>query len=98
MFLSSNEEGDNAPTLKKAKTGDPPQHIPEASCSPLIEIIPDKKPSAPCRKGCANAKLVEADKVPQSVVKEGYLEHAFLLGWKIYIRREVVMKPAKCGG
>ncbi|KAF8489055.1 hypothetical protein JB92DRAFT_3129654 [Gautieria morchelliformis] len=98
MLLSSDEQGDNAPTPKKAKTGDPPQRIPKAAHSSLLEIILDEQPSAPRRKGHANAQVAEADKVPQSVVKQGYPEHMFLLGWKIYIREhEVVMKPAKCG-
>ncbi|KAF8471324.1 hypothetical protein JB92DRAFT_2838409 [Gautieria morchelliformis] len=95
MFLSSNEEGDNALTPKTAKTWDPPQHIREAARSPLIEIILDEQTSALHQKGHVNTQVVEADKVTQSVVKQGYPKHAFLLGWKIYIRHEVVIKPVK---
>ncbi|KAF8531669.1 hypothetical protein JB92DRAFT_3104904 [Gautieria morchelliformis] len=83
MFLSSDEDGDNAPTLKKAQTGNPPQRTLEPAWSPSIEVIPDDQPPPPHRKGRVNAQVTEADKVPQSVMKQGYPEHVFLLGWKI---------------
>ncbi|KAF8528718.1 hypothetical protein JB92DRAFT_3107013 [Gautieria morchelliformis] len=41
-------------------------------------------------------EVAEADKIRQSVVKQEYPEDAFLLGWKIFIGPEIIMKPAKC--
>ncbi|KAF8491123.1 hypothetical protein JB92DRAFT_3128534 [Gautieria morchelliformis] len=56
-----------------------------------------EQPHAPHQKGWVNAQVAEVDKIPQSVVKQGYPEHTFLRGWKIFIGPEMVMKPAKCG-
>ncbi|KAF8531643.1 hypothetical protein JB92DRAFT_2824967 [Gautieria morchelliformis] len=80
-------EPDDAPTPKKAQTELGPQPpISEPARSPSPEIIAIKLTPAQCRKGRANALLAESDKVPQSVVKQGYPDPAYLLGWKIYIR------------
>ncbi|KAF8513616.1 hypothetical protein JB92DRAFT_3116229 [Gautieria morchelliformis] len=61
IFLYSDEEGDNAPTPKKVKTGDASPPVPEAARRPSVEIIPDEQPSVQRRKGHANAQVAEAD-------------------------------------
>ncbi|KAF8530695.1 hypothetical protein JB92DRAFT_3106120 [Gautieria morchelliformis] len=60
---------------------------------PSIEIIPDEQPSALCWKGRANAQVAEVDKVLQLVVKQGYPEHVFLLGWKVYMGQPPPQQP-----
>ncbi|KAF8507823.1 hypothetical protein JB92DRAFT_2957306, partial [Gautieria morchelliformis] len=89
MFLSSEDEGDDAPTPKKPRK--------ECVRSPTPEIIAVEPTPAQCRKGRANALVAEADKVPQSVAKHGYPEHAYLLGWLIYQGHDILKRPAKCG-
>ncbi|KAF8513218.1 hypothetical protein JB92DRAFT_2830469 [Gautieria morchelliformis] len=106
MFLSSDDDGENAPTLKKAlMEPNPQQHLSEPVWSPSVEVIPAEQPPATCRKGCTKAQVAEVDKIPQLVVKQGYPEHAFLLRWRIFIsvnglsllQPEIIMKPTKCG-
>ncbi|KAF8529505.1 hypothetical protein JB92DRAFT_3106766 [Gautieria morchelliformis] len=89
MFLSSEEEGEDAPTPKKARIeqGSQQPHL-EVARSPSPKLVAVEQPPA---------LLAEVDKVPQSVVKQDYPEHAFLLGWKIFIGPEMVMKPVNCG-
>ncbi|KAF8531469.1 hypothetical protein JB92DRAFT_2825012 [Gautieria morchelliformis] len=74
--------------------------ISSAPC-PALSRWPSKEPEAvgstgKDSEGHANAQVAEADKIPQSVVKQGYPEHAFLLGWRIFIGPKIIMKPAKC--
>ncbi|KAF8462082.1 hypothetical protein JB92DRAFT_2839025 [Gautieria morchelliformis] len=98
MFLLSDDKDDNTPTLKKARMEPGPrQPHSEQARSPSVKLLTVEQPPAQRRKGRMNMQVTEADKVPQSVVKQGYPEHAFPLGWKIFIRPELVMKPAKCG-
>ncbi|KAF8464819.1 hypothetical protein JB92DRAFT_3136103 [Gautieria morchelliformis] len=97
MFLLSDDEGEDAPTLKKArKELGPSQPVSEPAWSPSLEIVTVEPTPASHRKGHVTAQVAEADKVPQSVVKQGYPEHAYLLGWKIYIRMfaELTKVPA----
>ncbi|KAF8512051.1 hypothetical protein JB92DRAFT_3096936 [Gautieria morchelliformis] len=89
MFLSSEDESENTRTPKKARK--------ERARSPSPETVTVKPTPAHHRKGRANALVTEPDKVPQSVVKHGYPEHAYLLGWLIYNGHEVLKRPAKCG-
>ncbi|KAF8495028.1 hypothetical protein JB92DRAFT_2994350 [Gautieria morchelliformis] len=90
MFLSSKDEGDDTPTLKKPRK--------EHARSPTPEIVAVEPTPAHPRKGRANALVAEsADKVPQSVAKHGYPKHAYLLGWLIYKGHDVLKRPAKCG-
>ncbi|KAF8493106.1 hypothetical protein JB92DRAFT_3127545 [Gautieria morchelliformis] len=89
MFLSSEDEGDEAPTPKKPRK--------ERARSPMPEIVAVEPTPAHHRKGRATALVAEADKVPQSVAKHGYPEHAYLLGWLIYQGHDVLRRPAKCG-
>ncbi|KAF8496297.1 hypothetical protein JB92DRAFT_2991044, partial [Gautieria morchelliformis] len=89
MFLSSEDEGDDAPTPKKP--------CKERVRSPTPEIVAVEPTPAQRHKGRANALVAEADKVPQSVAKHGYPEHAYLLGWLIYQGHNVLKRPAKCG-
>ncbi|KAF8505303.1 hypothetical protein JB92DRAFT_2833045 [Gautieria morchelliformis] len=65
--------------------------------SPRPEVVVVEPTPAHRRKGRANALVVESDKVPQSVVKHGYPEEAYLLGWLIYKGLGVLKRPAKCG-
>ncbi|KAF8518876.1 hypothetical protein JB92DRAFT_2900949 [Gautieria morchelliformis] len=90
MFLSSEDEGDGAPPLKKPRK--------ERAWSPTPEIVAVEPTPSHRRKGRATALVAEADKVPQSVAKHGYPEHAYLLGWLIYQGRDILKRPAKCGG
>ncbi|KAF8494507.1 hypothetical protein JB92DRAFT_2996391 [Gautieria morchelliformis] len=60
------------------------------------EIVAVEPTPAHRRKGRATALVAEADKVPQSVAKHGYPEHAYLLGWLIYQGHNVLKRPAKC--
>ncbi|KAF8523028.1 hypothetical protein JB92DRAFT_3110342 [Gautieria morchelliformis] len=69
----------------------------ERTRSPTPEVVAVEPTPAHRRKGRANALVAESDKVPQSVVKHGYPEEAYLLGWLIYKRLGVLMRPAKCG-
>ncbi|KAF8514667.1 hypothetical protein JB92DRAFT_3115449 [Gautieria morchelliformis] len=86
MFLSSDDDGENAPTPKKARTEPgPQQHLLELVWSPLVEVLPTEPPPAPHQKGRTNAQVAEADKILQLVVMQEYPEHVFLLGWKIFI-------------
>ncbi|KAF8532285.1 hypothetical protein JB92DRAFT_3138455 [Gautieria morchelliformis] len=77
MFLSSEDEGENTRTPKKARK--------ERTRSPLPEII------------AVERLLPIVARVPQSVAKHGYPEHAYLLGWLIYNGHKVLKRPAKCG-
>ncbi|KAF8532257.1 hypothetical protein JB92DRAFT_2824551 [Gautieria morchelliformis] len=79
MFLSSEDEGENTRTPKKARK--------ECARTPTPEIIAIEPTPAHCCKGW----------IPQLVVKHGYPEHAYLLGWLIYNGHEVLKRPAKCG-
>ncbi|KAF8499494.1 hypothetical protein JB92DRAFT_3217175 [Gautieria morchelliformis] len=76
MFLLSGDEGEDAPTPKKPHK--------ERARSPTPEIVAVEPTPAHRRKGQANAQVTESDKIPQSVAKHGYPEHADLLGWLIY--------------
>ncbi|KAF8496303.1 hypothetical protein JB92DRAFT_3226816 [Gautieria morchelliformis] len=67
----------------------------ECPRSPSPEMVAVEPTPAQCRKGRANALVSESDKVPQSVAKHGYPEHAYLLGWLIYNGHEVLKRPAK---
>ncbi|KAF8529952.1 hypothetical protein JB92DRAFT_3106348 [Gautieria morchelliformis] len=89
MFLPSEDEGDDAPTPKKPRK--------ERARSLTPEVVAVEPTPAHRRKGRATALVAEADKVPQSVAKHGYPEHAYLLGWLIYSGHEVLKRPAKCG-
>ncbi|KAF8531137.1 hypothetical protein JB92DRAFT_2825283 [Gautieria morchelliformis] len=89
MFLSSEDEGESTWTPKKAWK--------ERTRSPSPEVVVVEPTPAQRRKGRANALVAESDKVPQSVAKHGYPEHAYLLGWLIYNGHEVLKRPAKCG-
>ncbi|KAF8518058.1 hypothetical protein JB92DRAFT_2904018 [Gautieria morchelliformis] len=89
MFLSSEDEGDDAPTPKKPRK--------ERARSPTPEIVAVEPTPAQRHKGRANALVAESDKVPQSVAKHGYPEHAYLLGWLIYKGHDILKRPAKCG-
>ncbi|KAF8532063.1 hypothetical protein JB92DRAFT_2846598, partial [Gautieria morchelliformis] len=89
MFLSSKDEGEDAPTPKKPRK--------ERAKSPTPKTVAVEPTPAHRRKGRANALVAESDKVPQSVAKHGYPEHAYLLGWLIYKGHDVLNRPAKCG-
>ncbi|KAF8499297.1 hypothetical protein JB92DRAFT_2834125 [Gautieria morchelliformis] len=89
MFLSSEDEGESTRTPKKARK--------ERTRSPSPEVVVVEPTTAQRHKGRANALVAESDKVPQSVAKHGYPEHAYLLGWLIYNGHEVLKRPAKCG-
>ncbi|KAF8473773.1 hypothetical protein JB92DRAFT_2838296 [Gautieria morchelliformis] len=89
MFLSSEDEGEDAPTPKKPRK--------EHAQSPMPEIVAVEPNPAHRRKGQANAQVTESDKIPQSVAKHGYPEHVYLLGWLIYNGHELLTRPAKCG-
>ncbi|KAF8507750.1 hypothetical protein JB92DRAFT_3145252 [Gautieria morchelliformis] len=89
MFLSSEDEGDHALTLKKPHK--------ERARSPTPEVVAVEPTPAHRRKGRVNALVAKSDKVPQSVAKHGYPEHAYLLGWLIYKGHDVLKRPAKCG-
>ncbi|KAF8488621.1 hypothetical protein JB92DRAFT_2836262 [Gautieria morchelliformis] len=89
MFLSSEDEGDEAPTPKKPRK--------ERTRRPMPEVVTVEPTPAHCRKGRVNALVVESDKVLQSVVKHGYPEEAYLLGWLIYKGLGVLKRPVKCG-
>ncbi|KAF8518062.1 hypothetical protein JB92DRAFT_2828847 [Gautieria morchelliformis] len=89
MFLSSEDKGENTRTPKKARK--------ERTRSPSPEVVVVEPTPAQRRKGRANALVAKSDKVPQSVAKHGYPEHAYLLGWLIYNGHEVLKRPAKCG-
>ncbi|KAF8513360.1 hypothetical protein JB92DRAFT_3116429 [Gautieria morchelliformis] len=93
MFLLSDDEHDDALTPKKARMDSGSQ----PAKSPSPEIVAIEPTPAQRRKGRANALVAESDKVPQSVAKQGYPDHAYLLGWKIYIGPKPVIKSAKCG-
>ncbi|KAF8516488.1 hypothetical protein JB92DRAFT_2829296 [Gautieria morchelliformis] len=83
------DEGEGTRTPKKARK--------ERTRSPSPEVVVVEPTPAQRRKGRANALVAESDKVPQSVAKHGYPEHAYLLGWLIYNGHEVLKRPAKCG-
>ncbi|KAF8490570.1 hypothetical protein JB92DRAFT_3008604 [Gautieria morchelliformis] len=89
MFLSSEDEGSDASTPKKPRK--------ERTRSPTPEIVAVEPTPAHRHKGRATALVAEADKVPQSVAKHGYPEHAYLLRWLIYQGHDVLKRPAKCG-
>ncbi|KAF8510484.1 hypothetical protein JB92DRAFT_3097396 [Gautieria morchelliformis] len=89
MFLSSEDEGDDASTLKKPRK--------ERVRSPTPEIVAVDPTPTQRRKGRANALVAKSDKVAQSVAKHGYPEHAYLLGWLIYKGHDILKRPAKCG-
>ncbi|KAF8519283.1 hypothetical protein JB92DRAFT_2828491 [Gautieria morchelliformis] len=89
MFLSSEDEGEDAPTPKKPRK--------EHAETPSVEIIAVEPTPTQRRKGWANVQVAELDKIPQLVAKHGYPEHAYLLGWNIYVGHEVLTRPAKCG-
>ncbi|KAF8487983.1 hypothetical protein JB92DRAFT_3130234 [Gautieria morchelliformis] len=89
MFPSSEDEGENTQTLKKARK--------ERAQSPTPEIVAVEPTPVHRRKGWANALVTESDKIPQLVMKHGYPEHAYFLGWLIYNGHEIMKRPAKCG-
>ncbi|KAF8512630.1 hypothetical protein JB92DRAFT_3116960 [Gautieria morchelliformis] len=104
MFLSSDDKAEDTPTLKKAQMELGPHHpILEPTQSPSPEIVAVEPTPAQLCKGSANAQVAEADKVLQSVVKQGYPDHAYRLGWMIYIGSLRYPEPVinwweKCAG
>ncbi|KAF8511586.1 hypothetical protein JB92DRAFT_3117889 [Gautieria morchelliformis] len=81
MFLSSDDKGKDALTPKKAqKELGPQQPVLEPARSPSVDIVAIKLTPAQRCKGRAMAQVTESDKVPQSVVKQGYPDHPYLLG------------------